>query len=174
MNYMTPDATPDYTQAEAVEAFLPLILSTGKTYSKKTTVWARKAVVGERVITVTTSGKETENVAKEGDYLIENDTVPKEHYLISGEKFKIRYSLLDFIDPRKTLSLTGETFTWNQYKAIGSVIGLPYTGDPLKFIAAWNEPMVLFDGDMICTPLPGKDEVYRIGRPEFIQTYGDI
>jgi hypothetical protein len=167
--------TPEImTQAEAIEAFLPHILSIGKTYTKKTTVWAREAVEGERVVTVTTSGKETENVAKKGDYLIENNTVPKEHYLISAEKFAKRYMLLDYIPARKTISIDGKEYVWREYQAIGSVIARVYSGDPLKFIANWGEPMVLFDGDLICTPLPGKDEVYRIGRPEFIQTYGPI
>lgn len=39
----------------------------------------------------------------------------------------------------------------------------------LKFIASWNEPMLLKDGDMIVTS-DGK-EVYRIARKEFGETY---
>ena len=69
----------------------PVFDSQANWYKKQTNVLARPAKVGERVATITADGLETENVAKQGDYLVKNQTEAKEQYLMSATKFNTRY-----------------------------------------------------------------------------------
>ena len=151
------------TQQQAQERFLPLIQAYGQVYHKKTMVLARLAKSGEVVHTITSDGKETSNTAKEGDYVVQNMTTAKEEYILSPDKLAKRYQKIKDI---------GE---WTQYKATGSVRGIRFNGyemgmpDQIQFIASWNEPMMLKTGDMVVTT--DGEEVYRIARKEFEETY---
>lgn len=152
------------TQQQAQEKFLPSINAYGQNYNKKTEVLARPANPGEAIQTVTSDGKETVNTAKEGDYVVQNMTAAKEQYILSPDKLAKRYKMIAHVGNG-----------WTKYKATGSVKGLQYKGENFglppetQFMASWNEPMALKDGDMIVTP-DGK-EVYRIARKEFGETY---
>ena len=181
------------TQADAAALFLPLIQGDGSTYAKYQKVLARPAVVGEKVVTITSSGKETENTAKEGDFVVQAQTEAGECYILSGSKLVSRYKIGPSIWQRAT---PGDSQTdvveWKEYTPTGTVQAVEYqphvvgllnqmrtvpndkflATDPeiiTHFIAIWNEEMVCNKGDMICTP-DGK-EVYRIDRVEFEQTY---
>jgi hypothetical protein len=140
--------------------FLPEILAKGQKYKKFVKVNARPAKEGEVVHTYTADGKETSNTAKAGDFVVRNATGAKEEYIISKDKLNKRYKELGL--------LTGE---WKRYQALGECMALRYDGPNMQFKASWDEGMVLKTGDMIVTPLPAKDEVYRIAAKEFKETY---
>lgn len=152
------------TQEEAIEEFMPRIESRGAVYEKFTQVDARRAVPGEVIVTHTSDGKETENTAKDGDFVIRNHTGAREEYLIPQSKFDTRYERLG------AASEPG----WDLCKAKGRCQAIVYKGPDTQFIAAWGEPMRLRDGDLICTPLPQKGEVYRIAAKEFDETYQPV
>lgn len=154
------------TQKEMIEIFMPILEESGKVYCKKTLVLARAAHKNEVVHTYTSDGKETSNKAKEGDYRVKNLTDAGEEYLLSESKLNSRYVL------HKDLGI------WSLYKATGKVIAIEYSddkysmGNNTEFEASWGESMKLKDGDYLASPLPDKNEVYRIARKEFEETYG--
>lgn len=148
------------TQKEAIEAFLPRIEADGVVYEKFTQVDARPATPGEVIVTHTSDGKETQNTAVAGDYVIRNHTEAREEYIIPTAKFQVRY---------ERLGAAGDG--WDLYKAKGRCQGIAYAGPDTEFVASWGESMRLRNGDMICTPLPQKGEVYRIALKEFGETY---
>lgn len=147
------------TQQHAAAIFMPMI-ETGLVYDKFAKVTARSAVVGETIITVTGDGKETENTAKEGDFVIRANTTAREQYILGGAKLQSRYKL---IGPAED--------GWTTYQATGSCKGALYKGPNITFTASWGEDMVLKGGDMIVTALPEKGSVYRIAAKEFSETY---
>lgn len=149
------------TQQEALTTYMPLI-EAGKVYEKYTIVEARPAVVGEMIVTVTQAGQETKNTAKAGDFVVKNKTIAAEEYILPAEKFTARY-----IDRGVSPFTSG----WRICQAIGQVKAAVYTGADTEFTAPWDEGMQLHTGDMICTPLPQKGEVYRIAAQEFSETY---
>jgi hypothetical protein len=150
------------SQADAVARFSPMIEEKGRDYAKFTRVEARPEKVGEKIDTHTGDGKETTNTAKEGDMVLCNiDTAAKEEYILSADKLAKRYKELG----------EGSRDGWKLYQATGEFRGYEYHGEEMHFIATWGEEMVLKDGDMIGTPLPGKNEVYRIAKAEFLSTY---
>lgn len=153
------------SQEKAIEKFLPIIEESGSTYNKKTKVKARPAKAGEKIDTFTSDGKETTNTAKEGDYVVKNMTEAGEEYILSAKKLKDRYILLEDGDPYSIYKATGKV---KAKKYISQEFSLP---DTIEFVASWGEKTVLKEGDMIATPLPSKDEVYRIAKKEFEETY---
>ena len=146
----------------------PLLKESGKQYQKYKKVYARAALPGEEIITVTSDGVETNNTAAEGDYVVKNQTDAKEVYIMSSEKFNKRYTLLQPLENG-----------FSEYQPIGKVIGIELTPSVLKglnltnefeFVAPWGEEMVAKIGDFIVSPLE-YDEVYRIAKKEFFETY---
>ena len=53
------------SQQDMMNEWLPKIEKDGLIYSKTTKVKARPAIKNEKIITITSDGKETENIAKE-------------------------------------------------------------------------------------------------------------
>jgi hypothetical protein len=161
------------SQEEAAALFLPVIRDLGIKFKKFSRVLARSATVGEVIVTETKDGKETQNIAKEGDFVIKNPG--GEEYIIAGETFKKRYDY-DIEGETPFCSYPGpRPGEWDWYFPTGccnaaefnaSAMGLE---SPFYFVAAWGEDMVLKDGDMIVT-IDDK-EVYRIARAEFEETY---
>lgn len=149
------------TQQEAIATYMPLIEEEGSVYEKFTEVEARLAVPGEIIVTVTTAGVETRNAAQPGDFVVRNLTAAREEYILSAKKLAARYLPLgDASEPG-----------WQRFKATGEVRAFWYLGPNTEFTASWGEPMQLHTRDMLCTPLPQKDEVYRIAAKEFVETY---
>lgn len=156
------------TQKELLLKARPLLEREGRLYRKTTRVFARRALQGEVVETVTSDGLETANVAKAGDWLVRNQTEAAEMYLISEPTFAQRYRYLHPVE--------GD---WAEYEAVGRVRALELTPERLKalqlpaefqFIAAWGSPMSAQQGDFLACP-ENFSEVYRIARAEFEQTY---
>lgn len=147
------------TQSDMKEMYLDKIKA-GTRYKKFSTVFAKVAKGGEKIDTITKDGLETTNTAKEGDFIVQNNTQAKEQYILSKEKMKDRYSETDKLVDGMTV-----------YKANGEVMGIVYKGDDIKFMADWNEEMQLKKDDMLVSPLPKLNEVYRIAIKEFNETY---
>ena len=143
------------SQQDAINFFLPQIMSDGKDYTKFTEIKVRKAKPGELIETFTSDGKETQNAANENDFVVTNLGGSGEEYILPADKLHKRY-----------FNVEGDI-----WKAKGECKALEYTGKPMHFTAIWGEAMALKPGDMICSPLPDLNEVYRIARAEFFSTY---
>ena len=149
------------TQEQAKQDILPSLIVDGLRYNKFTQVLARPAIHGERIDTITSDGKETTNVANSGDWVVENQTEAREQYILTEAKFTPRY------DPVGDVLVTG----WQAFQAKGSVIAMSHFGSEFTLVADWGETMPVKPMDMLCTPYPGRNEVYRIAAKEFHETY---
>jgi len=156
------------SQKELKELFLPILKKEGETYHKYRVIRARKAEKGEHVTTVTSDGKETENVAESGDYLVENQTSAHERYLVSSEKFADRYKKQRDVDNG-----------WAIYKPMGKVCAVELSDelltrlelqDEFEIEAPWGAAEVVRKDDFVVST-PDFSEVYRIARREFLETY---
>ncbi|MCS6928807.1 MAG: PGDYG domain-containing protein [Saprospiraceae bacterium] len=156
------------TQQELLTRLRPLLEKEGRLYQKVTRIFARPAREGEVVNTVTADGLETVNVARPGDWLVRNQTEAEEQYLISAAKFTRRYECIQPADDG-----------WAEYRAVGRIRALELTPQrlnaldlcaPFDFVAPWGSLMTARQGDFLACPEDG-DEVYRIARAEFEQTY---
>lgn len=157
-------------QEEMLETVLPLIEKYGVLYEKFQPVLATVAKGGEEVITVTSDSEETRNIADVGDYIVSNQTGALERYVIKPEKFEQRYEFVELTDDAFGLYRPiGEVWAVQIDEDIMDYIGF-LGSDSFNFEAAWGENMVAKMGDMIVTP-PTKDEVYRIAKKEFEETY---
>lgn len=161
------------SQHELLEKVKPLLPEYGKRYKKTLIVQARPAIAGERIETHTQSGLETINQAKTGDMLVKNSTNAGEEYLVPAHKFAARYVALGETDPAG----------WTSYQPTGQIIAIELTDSVLQalelnntfqFVAAWKEPMQARKGDFLALPNEGAEEVYRIAREEFFETYAAI
>lgn len=159
------------TQQEMLAHFLPILEKSGKRYKKKTMVRAKKAQAGLVVVTKTSDGDETQNTAEAGDWLVENQTSTNELYLVKAETFKKKYSLVQSLEQG-----------WGCYQPKGEISGIIVGKDHLEafgttsvmeFQAPWKDTMIVKPGDMLVAP-PEKDEIYRIAKKEFGETYEEI
>ena len=147
-------------QNTAFEIFFPEIDCNGKIYRKYSLIKAFIAEGGEYIETWTADGLETTNYAKKGDFIVQNlQTEYLESYIIDNITFFERYGLLYF----------------SEYEAIcfpkGKVKATIYYGEDTEFVAKWGRLMSLKTGDYIVSPCPKLNEVYRIARKEFLETY---
>lgn len=151
---------------------MPMIKDAGVRYKKISPVFARAAVTGEHIVTWTSSGKETENTAKEGDFLVKNITIAKEQYIVSAEKFDKRYRFHRKIDKH-----------WSEYSPKGEILALVVNigtmhllGKDGSFLieASWGGKQPVKIGDYLVAPLPELDQIYRIDQKEFFATYENL
>ncbi len=156
------------TQEEIKSVMLPVLRKKGKLYRKFRKVYALKSKRKRTIVTVTSDGTETTNVAEKGDYIVKNKTQAKERYVLKPKKFENRYKW------ERDLK-NG----YARYKPIGKVIATEVTDELLKYLgkrnsfhfkASWGSDMVVKKGDFLACP-PDESEVYRIARVEFGETY---
>lgn len=121
----------------------------------------RAAKAGEEVVTIIGGEKETSNKAKTGDVVVKGPE--GEEYILSQAKFEARYHQ----DGKK---LTSE---YQKFRTKGFILAYMYEGKSFKFIASWDEEMLVNDGDYLATPSLSFpiDEVYRIEKKVFAKTY---
>lgn len=159
------------TQQEMLAHFLPLLEKIGKRYKKKSMIRAKKAQPGLLVVTKTSDGDETQNTAEAGDWLVENQTSTNELYLVKAETFKKKYILVQALEKG-----------WGCYQPTGETSGIKVEKEHLEafgatsvmeFQAPWKASMIVKPGDMLVVP-PEKNEIYRIARKEFGETYMEI
>ena len=104
------------------------------------------------VVTITSDGKETQNVAASDDIIMSGPS--KENYVIKSSKF-----------PKLYQGNVGGTVIPEQ----GPRLVALYTGKkPITFMASWGESMVLKPGDYL---VKDGDNYYRIAKVEYEQTY---
>lgn len=105
-----------------------------------------------KIVTSIDGQVETINHANIGDYILSG---PKgENYVLTPEKFFKRYVVKDGLA-----------------KAIGSTYAKEYKGESFNFVAPWGEDMICNNGDYLATTVVGSDDIYRIEREVFHQTY---
>ncbi|WP_116367568.1 hypothetical protein [Parahaliea mediterranea] len=161
--------TQPLPQSQLLDSVLPRICSGGQRYRKYRQVKARPARPGEAVVTITADGEETRNRAGHDHLLVQNLTQSGERYLMRRDTFAARY---------RQVAEAGDG--WALYDALGEILALEIDRDVLAllgvgecfhFIAPWGRAQVARAGDMLATPWPARDEVYRIARREFGETY---
>jgi hypothetical protein len=105
------------------------------------------------VVTVTSDGKETQNVAAPNDIIMSGPS--KENYVVKGAKFPKLYQgeVGGVVIPEQSPRLVAR-YTSQQ---------------PVTFIAPWGESMVLKPGDYLVKD--GDAGYYRIAKVEYEQTY---
>jgi hypothetical protein len=155
------------SQVELMALLTPYLLAQGQPYKKIKRVLARPAVEREPIATITSDGLET-NTAKQGDIIVQNTTAAGEYYILPHEKFEARYTFL-----------AEQPDGWSLYESTGSITAIELTAELLQalqlpevfqFTARWGEAMKAEQGDFLATP-PDYQEVYRIARKEFFETY---
>lgn len=107
----------------------------------------------QRVVTITSDGKETENTAAQGDVILSGPS--SETYVIKATKFaklyqgKLGETVIPEQNPRQVARYTGE--------------------QTVTFMAPWGESMVLKPGDYLVRD--GDAGYYRIAQKEYEETY---
>lgn len=157
------------SQQKMIEKFLPYLEHHGKAFSKFQQVKARPAREGEEIHTITADGNETINKASSDDFIVKNMTSAGEQYIIKGTTLHQKYKATGVND--------GD---WKIYQPSGKIIAVSISEEVLKqfewespfyFEAPWGEKMIVKMGDYLVSPLPDKNEIYRIARKEFSETY---
>lgn len=154
----------DTKPKEYVQAAFEVARSDDKVdrFKKFGEIQSRSAVEGEEIVTVIEGEEETKNTAKKGDMVIRTKKNGAE-YIIGGKKFEDRY---------EDLGSETDRDGYSKYKATGETYAFKYEGETFKFVAPWGEDMIVNDGDYICAPnLEDLDDIYRIEKGEFIDTY---
>ncbi|MEK7602230.1 MAG: PGDYG domain-containing protein [Patescibacteria group bacterium] len=162
MESLKPERKPELF--EKIDRKAPALmgaLASAPVFKKHGQVHARRAVVGESIITTLESGiKETENTAQEGDWIITNPD--GEEYIISENKFNSRY------EPTNEDGL---------YEAKGSCRAIvnPF-GKPIEIMASWGSPQTGGSDCMIADTCDDdgsnmNGEPYIIDADAFAKTY---
>ena len=109
------------------------------------------------VITVTSDGKETQNIAEPNDVIISGPS--KEKYAIKGAKLPKLYQgkLGDIITPEQSPRVVAQVDNLQQ---------------PITFKAPWGEDMILKPGDYLVKD--GDQGYYRIAKKEYEETYNPL
>jgi hypothetical protein len=158
-------------QSDLVNGLKSLLLERAGEYKKFQVVKARMATIGEEIVSVVESGRETVNIARAGDYVVENQTGAQEQYIVSGPKFEQRYTVESKLND-----------AWSLYRPLGRVkalevdrcvLNLFHQQGAFYIMAPWGEAQYVEEGDMLVTTLPLYEEIeiYRIARKEFSETY---
>lgn len=163
-----PDSQP-VPQQRLMDEVLPLIRDAARKYRKFRQVHARPALPGEVVVSTTSSGEETRNTATRDEVLVKNLTGAREMYLVEKDKFDARYRFVEGVEDE-----------WKLYDPVGEVLAIEISpdltamlgvGEELSIVAPWGSEQIARAGDMLVAPLPALDEVYRVARKEFDETY---
>lgn len=152
-----------HTKVDRKSAQIMEALAKAPLYRKYGEVRARPAVPGEQITTTLQTGaKETDNIAKEGDWIITNPS--GEQYILPGETFLSRYE---------------STFDDGVYSSKGycRAVRNPF-GEPVEIQASWGSPQY---GDENCMFADVCDEhgtvagePYLIEAVSFANTYKEV
>lgn len=131
-------------------------LGTPKLYKKFAIVEARKATIGEHIVTEINGVVETTNTVKEPSVVVKG--MIGEEYIININKFNKLYETSE-----KEL-----TESYQPFQAKGEIYAVSYVGEDMEFIAPWGEKMLVCEGDMLNTK---EGDIYRIEKTAFAKTY---
>lgn len=136
----------------------------GKTarYKKFQYIEARKGDEGEVVVTIIRGEIETTNKVQvpNAAVVMNMTTKSREQYILLPEQFQKRYLETDKLSD-----------DWQRFYPKGEVDAVEWDGESIQFVAPWGEPMVLHKGDFFCRVPDTYEDVYRIARQEFFETY---
>ena len=104
------------------------------------------------VVTVTSDGKETQNVAEVNDIIMSGPS--QENYVVKAAKF-----------PKLYAGQIGSVVIPEQSPRLVAL----YNGQPMSFTAPWGESMVIKPGDYLVKD--GDQGYYRVAKAEYEQTY---
>jgi hypothetical protein len=162
-------------QAALVDRYAQIIHQKGELYQKEKKVTARVSRGGEEVISITADGIESKEVSAVGDYIVINSTRNRETYIIKPVEFARRYTHLagDEYSPTQVSEVSAiqatavNIFHYGFHELENLTINPEL---PIYIEAPWNESQTLRINDYLVCP-PSKNEVYRVAREEFEQTY---
>jgi len=117
-----------------------------------------------RVTTTLAGKKETHNVAHRGDIVLTG--VQGERYVLRPRAFLRLYDVRDEVAVPRPIQRSVTRVTRSL---------LDRFGDPMSFVAPWNEPMMAEHGDYLAKdPTAPQGGYYRIEKKAFRQTYNRI
>lgn len=157
------------TQELLMSRIFPSLDNNENVYRKKGSVDARLAMDGEEIVSITSTGEETCLYAVKGDVVVRNNTNKKELYVVEQEIFPKRYECLTPLSDQ-----------YQPYKAVGRSLALQIDHETSTLLGvgtsffinpAWKSEQYAEEGDYFVSPLPSKNEIYRVGKPEFEATY---
>lgn len=157
------------SQKKIKTLLLPLLEKSERIYRKSQPIHAYIADENEHITTTLDGKKETENKANKGDYVVKNLTFSGEQYIVPEEKFYQLYSFSKNIDQK-----------WDEYIPQGEIkvlnvdqelLSLLKSSSPFYINTPWGELQLVEKGDKLVTPLPNKNEIYRIANSAFKETY---
>eukprot|EP00931_Biecheleriopsis_adriatica_P105380 TRINITY_DN79938_c0_g1_i1.p1 TRINITY_DN79938_c0_g1~~TRINITY_DN79938_c0_g1_i1.p1 ORF type:complete len:797 (+),score=144.47 TRINITY_DN79938_c0_g1_i1:86-2392(+) len=173
------------TQEHLILTFGPVLLDRGSMYRKTVTSFIRPAEEGEEIVTLFEGKVETVNTARRGDWIVRARTTHKERYILSPERFAEAYDAESGCvvhDVEDAESLNAEGF--KEFRPKTRIVALQVSEEDLvrhfpsgRFVAPWNEPMLVEVGDYIAGKPSSENledgikEVYRIEKSAFAQTY---
>jgi hypothetical protein len=156
-------------QEKLMSQVLPIIRNAKKRYRKFQQVHARPAKAGEVIVSKPSDGEETTKTAAPGDVVVKNLTEAKELYLVGEDKFNARYThVKDLSDGWRLYDPVGEVLCIEISSELTAMLGV---GEVFFIGAPWGSEQLALEGDMFVSPLPTLDEVYRVARKEFDETY---
>lgn len=159
------------SQKELATICIPILISNGKKYKKNQGIWARKAIEFEEIISITNSGIETKNIAKNGDYVVTNDTIVKEKYIVDNDIFHKTYEehkCKKGYYLKKTY-IYALKFNLENFKAI--LDRIEYIDNQYSIEAKWGKQVLNIGDYLVCDEF--MSEIYRIDKIEFFQTYSE-
>ncbi len=178
-NYMELTFYPQSLKQDIlITKFADIIEKKGQPFQKIKGVFATVAAGGELIISRTSDGEETRNVASTGNYIVTNDTSTLEKYIVPAEKFQDRYvhQKDNYYVPNDkarifALQITPNHIFQNNLEGLDKLITQP--DRPVYIEAPWHESQTLRLHDYLVCPF-AKNEVYRIAQTEFTETYKEV
>ena len=163
---------PHVSQSRLIDFVLPMIEAGRCRFRKSLQIHARPAIAGETIVSVTSDGVETSNVADAGDRVVRNLTSAGELYIISARSFPHLYEHVDDLaDGWALYNPKGEVLALEVTERLAADLGV---GAEFQIEAPWGSDERVRIGDYLAAPLPALTKVYRIARVEFAQTYSPV
>ena len=188
------DGRPVRSQKEVQDHFVSKLIDEGNLHRKSESAYLRRAIKGEKVLTVLDGVPETENIVRDDNSWIACGKTAYERYIIKNDVFQAVYAssppkVIDSVDEDSILKrLHREGFM--EYKAQKTIFGHQVTEDDMEwfhfddpppnggddvaahFVAPWGECMRVEAGDWIVMSYPeGNPEIYRVEGLVFDVTY---
>ena len=145
----------------------------GTKYSKFAPMHAIECNEGGTLETVVKGKVETTNEYKAGDFIVLG--TEGERFILSAQKLDERY---DVANALQTVDQALASQGYKAYKPTGQAWvqqldenGIEANFPAGKFMAQWGSEMMIEPGDWLTTTAPLADEVYRIERIAFSNTY---
>ena len=183
------------SQSEVQERFVCVMKKKDSVFRKVESSYLRRALKGQKVVTVLDGVPETENVVRDDTSWIACGKTAGERYIIRGDKFDACYDA----STAQPIDVGSETISpilkrlhregFREYKSKKKVWGHEISEDDMKwfhfddrppdgddgaafFVAPWGELTRVEIGDWIVMQYPeGNPEIYRVERLVFYATY---